>query len=232
MTFTLFHTEKWSMSRVQASYPEERLRQMSADKFEKIKLLIVRYKVVVPPVINRRNGKMLDGYTRSEAAFALGYNRIDVTIVDLDDRDEIALMTALNNLESDWVDDELALDLSQLVDAGIAPVAGFTDTEVSLLLQRLSSQSTQSTQSAASRTDSYFQPEIIASGTPEVVVIPKQPMKGGSSTVRYVNFRSPDAEFTCRAEDYEAFYASLPGDTPKQKSIALAQRLGIEGASP
>ena len=72
-------------------------RTISKEALEGLKASIGRFGVVEPIVWNKRSKRVVGGHQRLKAMQALGYDQVQVCVVDLDDTDEKALNIALNN---------------------------------------------------------------------------------------------------------------------------------------
>lgn len=77
----------------------ENPRQISPDRFEKLKNSIRRFGLPQPIVWNQRTGHIVAGHQRIAALRELGFTEAPVVVVDLGDEDEKALNLTLNNPE-------------------------------------------------------------------------------------------------------------------------------------
>ncbi len=104
-------------------------------EYERIKSSIQRYDYVDPVIINSDN-TIIGGHQRVKVLIDLGYDQIDVVVVDLDKDMEKGLNLALNKISGSWDEEALATLLSELKDKDIE--TGFNDEEVYRLLSELS----------------------------------------------------------------------------------------------
>lgn len=86
-------------------------------EYEKLRRSIETFGLVEPIVWNRRTGNVVGGHQRLSVERDLGRTETFVSIVDLDEREEMVLNVALNKVEGQW--DEIKLkDLLQELDTG------------------------------------------------------------------------------------------------------------------
>jgi len=100
-------------------------------RYERLKKSILEFGYVEPIVWNERTGNVVGGHQRLKILLDLGYELVDVVIVDLDAEKEKALNLALNKMGGDWDTEMLASLLAELSDAGIdMELTGFSDEEI------------------------------------------------------------------------------------------------------
>jgi len=76
---------------------------MPGDKeYEKLKQSVERFGFVEPIIYNERSGRVVGGHQRLKVIRDLGWESIEVSVVDLGEEDEKALNVALNKIEGDW----------------------------------------------------------------------------------------------------------------------------------
>jgi ParB-like chromosome segregation protein Spo0J len=99
-------------------------RKMSVEEYEKLKQSILRFGLVDPLVINPQN-EVIGGNQRLKVLRELGWDEVDVVVVDLPKEKEKALNIALNKIKGEFDEDLLkvfALDLEpadiELLDLG------------------------------------------------------------------------------------------------------------------
>lgn len=105
------------------------------DEYQKIKASINKFGYVDPVIINA-DGTIIGGHQRVTVLSELGYEEIDVVVVDLSKEDEKALNIALNKISGEWDEvklKDLLLELS-LGDYDFT-VTGFEQEELDELIQ-------------------------------------------------------------------------------------------------
>lgn len=105
------------------------------EEYQKIKSSINKFGYVDPIIINS-DGTIIGGHQRANVLSDLGYEEIDVVVVDLSKDDEKALNIALNKITGEW--DEVKLkDLLLELDLGNydITVTGFDKEELEDLVQ-------------------------------------------------------------------------------------------------
>ena len=86
-------------------------------EYEKLKKSIQEFDLVEPLVWNKRTGRLVGGHQRLKVLKELGYQEVEVSVVDLPEEKEKALNIALNKIQGDW--DYVKLkDLLQDLDTG------------------------------------------------------------------------------------------------------------------
>lgn len=104
-------------------------------EYQKIKRSIETFGYVDPIIINS-DGTIIGGHQRYTVLSDLGYNEIDVVVLDLSKEDEKALNIALNKISGEW--DELKLkDLLVELDLGDYDISltGFSQNELEELIE-------------------------------------------------------------------------------------------------
>lgn len=86
-------------------------------EYEKLKRSILEFDLVEPLVWNERTGRLVGGHQRLKVLKELGYEEVEVSIVDLDEEREKALNIALNKVQGDWDKTKLK-DLLEELDTG------------------------------------------------------------------------------------------------------------------
>ncbi len=83
---------------------------------QRISASINAFGIVVPLVWNERSGNLVGGHQRIKDYLARGWTDIEVSVVDLDEDDEVALNVALNNSHGRNDDPKLHAILAELPD--------------------------------------------------------------------------------------------------------------------
>jgi len=109
-----------------AKYNPRKALKPGDPAYDKLKKAVETFGLVEPLVWNKRSGNLVGGHQRLSVIEAGGAREVEVSVVDLDDRDEKALNLALNKHGGEWDFATLA-DLVQELDAGDfdMEVAGF-----------------------------------------------------------------------------------------------------------
>jgi DNA modification methylase len=104
-------------------------------EYKKIKRSIETFGYVDPIIVNERTGVIVGGHQRLKVLKDLGYEEIEVSVVNLDEKQEKALNVALNKISGEW-DFELLKDLLEELDDGSFDVelTGFDMDEIEGLM--------------------------------------------------------------------------------------------------
>lgn len=104
-------------------------------EYKKIKRSIETFGYVDPIIVNERTGVIVGGHQRLKVLKDLGYEEIEVSVVNLDEKQEKALNVALNKIEGDW-DNVKLKDLLEELDDGSFDVelTGFDMDEIENLM--------------------------------------------------------------------------------------------------
>ena len=100
-------------------------------EFERLKNSIETFGNVEPIVWNERTGHIVGGHQRLAVLQHLGYTSAEVSVVDLDEKEEKLLNVALNKIEGGWDEEKLSALLAELGDD--AHLTGFTQAEIDSL---------------------------------------------------------------------------------------------------
>jgi ParB-like chromosome segregation protein Spo0J len=112
-------------------------RKISGPEFEKLKRSIEEFGYVDLIIKNERTGAIVGGHQRYKALDELGYDEIDIAVVDLDETKEKALNIALNKISGDW-DIEKLKDILLELDTGEVDVelTGFDLSEIEEMMTK------------------------------------------------------------------------------------------------
>lgn len=122
--------KKMKIDEIQTSKynPRKDLRAGDAE-YEKLKASIEHFELVEPLVVNIRTNTLISGHQRLKVCKDLGYEKIDVVVVDLDEKHEKLLNLNLNKTGSDW--DYLKLEeLFSEFEPEELEITGFDDEEI------------------------------------------------------------------------------------------------------
>ncbi|MDK3882514.1 ParB N-terminal domain-containing protein [Staphylococcus pseudintermedius] len=103
------------------------------EEYQKIKKSIEKFGYVDPIIWNQKTNNIVGGHQRFKVLKDLGYQEVDVSVVDLDEQGEKTLNIALNKVEGDWDADKLKEVIEEL-DASMRELTGFDDDEIENLM--------------------------------------------------------------------------------------------------
>lgn len=116
---------------VPADYNPRKDLQEADKEYQDIKRGIQTYGLVIPLIMNKRTGNLVNGHQRLKVLKALGWTEVDVSVVDMDEKKEKALNLALSRIDGDFDNKALTNVMSEIRAAGIDPITlGFTNSEV------------------------------------------------------------------------------------------------------
>lgn len=121
---------------IKPSYYNPRLDlQPEDEEYQKIKRSIKEFGLVEPIIVNGKTKNIIGGHQRYKVLKELGYEKIPVSVVSLDDEHEKMLNVALNKIEGDWDNTKLK-DLLEELDTGLVDVelTGFDMEEIENLM--------------------------------------------------------------------------------------------------
>lgn len=99
-------------------------RKISGSDYEKLKKNIEEFGYIDPIIFNEPSGNIVGGHQRYKVLTELGYEEIDVVVVEMDDLQEKALNIALNKISGEW-------DVERLKDVLLEIDVGGVDVELS-----------------------------------------------------------------------------------------------------
>ncbi|MGP4063076.1 ParB N-terminal domain-containing protein [Halobacillus sp. H74] len=116
-------------------------RKISDSEIEKLKNSIKEFGYVDPIIINKRTGNIVGGHQRYKALEDLGFEKVDVIVLDVGAGKEKALNVALNKISGDW-DVERLKDVLDEIDGGSMDIelSGFELSEVEEMFNSSSAQ--------------------------------------------------------------------------------------------
>lgn len=104
---------------VPADYNPRKDLQEADKEYQDIKRGIQTYGLVIPLIMNKRTGNLVNGHQRLKVLKALGWTEVDVSVVDMDDKKEKALNLALSRIDGDFDNKALTNVMSEIRAAGI-----------------------------------------------------------------------------------------------------------------
>ncbi len=114
-------------------------RKMKKSEFEKLKRSIETFNCYEPLIVNSRTWHVVGGNQRLRALKELGYEEVEVVIVDLSLEKEKLLNIALNRILGEFIEDQLAAlieGLDKIPDIDVS-LSGFDVPEISEILDSL-----------------------------------------------------------------------------------------------
>lgn len=116
---------------VPADYNPRKDLQEADKEYQDIKNGILTYGLVIPLIMNKRTGNLVNGHQRLKVLKALGWTEVDVSVVDMDEKKEKALNLALSRIDGDFDKNALTNVMSEIKASGIDPITlGFTKSEI------------------------------------------------------------------------------------------------------
>lgn len=116
---------------VPADYNPRKDLQEADKEYQDIKRGIQTYGLVIPLIMNKRTGNLVNGHQRLKVLKALGWTEVDVSVVDMDEKKEKALNLALSRIDGDFDNKALTNVMSEIRTAGIDPITlGFTKSDI------------------------------------------------------------------------------------------------------
>lgn len=116
-----------------AKYNPRKDLQPSDKEYQKLKQSILEFGYVDPLVWNERNGVLISGHQRLKILKELGYQEVQVSVVNLDEQREKALNLAMNKISGEF-DQELLTSLLEELDDDVLSLTGFEEKEIEKLL--------------------------------------------------------------------------------------------------
>lgn len=119
-----------------ADYNPRKALKSGDPEYEKIKRSIQEFGYVDPIIVNH-DLTIIGGHQRATVLKDMGYQEVDVIIVDVDKVKEKALNIALNKISGEWQMDklkDLLLELENQIDVGMT---GFDDEEIKELMAKM-----------------------------------------------------------------------------------------------
>ena len=109
-------------------------RKISKSELEKLKNSIDKWGYVEPIIWNQRTGFVVGGNQRLKVLKEMGFQEVNVVVVDLSPEEEKALNLALNKISGDWDMDKLEEIIKEITKGGLAEFSGFDEKEIREIL--------------------------------------------------------------------------------------------------
>lgn len=114
-----------------APYNPRKVLQSEDKEYQDIKRNIQNFGLVVPLIVNKRTGYLVNGNQRLNVLKDLGYKEVEVNVIDVDIETEKALNVALSRIDGDFEVRSLTNVIGELQENGINPsTLGFTQAEI------------------------------------------------------------------------------------------------------
>lgn len=120
-----------------APYNPRKALKPGDKEYEKLRRSIQEFGYVDSIIWNQQTGYVVGGHQRLSVLKDLGFEEVDVSVVDLDEQKEKALNIALNKIEGSW-DEKLLKDLLIEIDTGEFDIelTGFDEDEIEKLMNK------------------------------------------------------------------------------------------------
>ena len=126
--------QKVDIQQLERAYYNPRIRLEPGDpEYELLKDSIQTFGYVIPIVWNERTGRVVGGHQRLSILEAKGVQRVEVSVVDLDEEQEKQLNIALNKIEGEWDNGMLRDLLNELDEQGVAEATGFDRRDIDFM---------------------------------------------------------------------------------------------------
>lgn len=127
--------KKVSIEKLKPAYYNPRVNLVRGDRdYEKIRNSIEKFGYIEPIVWNERTGNIVGGHQRAQVLKDLGETEVEVSVVNLSEKDEKQLNLALNKIRGEWDYDKLEKLLKEF-DYDEIDATGFSADEVALLFE-------------------------------------------------------------------------------------------------
>lgn len=119
-----------------ADYNPRRDLQPEDAEYQKLRQHMEHFGYIEPIVWNERTGNVVGGHQRLKILIEQGAQEVEVSVVNLDDRNEKILNVLLNKAKGRWDIGKEADLLKELDEAGVLELTGFEDWELQSLLMQ------------------------------------------------------------------------------------------------
>lgn len=128
---------KVSISQLKAAeYNPRKDLQPDDSEYKKLKNSMQAFQYVEPIVWNERTGRVVGGHQRLKILIEQGETEIDVSVINVDEKDEKILNVILNKVKGRWDNMKLPELLEELNEAGELDLTGFEEWELQSLLMQ------------------------------------------------------------------------------------------------
>lgn len=118
----------------EAEYNAREKLQKGDREYENIKNSILNFGYVEPIVWNKRTGNCVGGHQRLQILKDLGKKTVQVSVVDMNEKEEKQLSLALNKIKGKWDFPKLK-EIIKSIDTEEVWKTGFSSDEIALLLE-------------------------------------------------------------------------------------------------
>lgn len=122
----------------EAAYNPRKKLKAGDTAYESLKQSILTFGYIDPLIYNKRTGRLVGGHQRLQILKDLGEERVQVSVVDLDEINEKDLNIRLNNVKGEFDQDSLAAVVQELEAAGVHyEELGFDEQEFQDLINQM-----------------------------------------------------------------------------------------------
>jgi ParB-like chromosome segregation protein Spo0J len=194
--------------------PRKDLKKGDAE-YEKLKKSILEFGYVDPIVYNEATGRLVGGHQRLKILHELGYEEVDVSVVNMDEIKEKALNLTLNKSGGAWDNEKLADLLEELTfELADLEITGFNAAELDDLVREMDFQNTM---------NGSFLDDIIHADTDQ-------------DTEEYEDSSITESEYEDAEEKEEMFTLKYPVSFEDRdivmEAVALCKRNNLAETSP
>ncbi|MHC5755424.1 MAG: ParB N-terminal domain-containing protein [Nostoc sp.] len=176
--------ETWSIEQAINALTKNNPRIITTKQLADLRGGIKQFGLLLPPIVNKRTGKVVGGHQRIRAAQLEGLTEIQVRIVDLDEKAEARLGLALNRINGKWDYQILEEVLAELSTSEAIAFSGFSESDLVDIMSDYEEPFEETFESFAERFST-------------------------KKTAEFVAFRSAKVFFTCSKAGYEALVQRL-----------------------
>lgn len=121
--------EKMKIKDLNRATYNPRIDLMPGDaEYDNLRANILAYGFILPIIYNKRTGNVVGGHQRLTVLENEGVEEVEVSVVDIDEKQEKQLNIALNKIDGEWDNERLAEILVELGDE--ATETGFSQWEI------------------------------------------------------------------------------------------------------
>ena len=124
---------------IHATYNPRKDLQPMDEEYQKIKRSIEEFGYVEPIIVNSDN-TIIGGHQRAKVLKNLGYDEVEVIVIDLDKTKEKALNVALNKISGEWDFEKLSVLLADIENEINIALTGFDMSDVEEMLANLTAE--------------------------------------------------------------------------------------------
>lgn len=119
-----------------ATYNPRKDLQPNDTEYKKLKNSIEEFGYIEPIIWNEKTGNLVGGHQRLKVLTEQGHTKVDVVVVNLEDRDEKILNVSLNKVKGRWDIGALSDIMHELDELSAVELSGFDDWEIENLFMQ------------------------------------------------------------------------------------------------